>query len=212
MNSRTIKLNEPDRTRGLPVMQALAVRASVNDWSAEELSLQDLSDLLWAAFGFNRPDLGKRTAPSALNSQDIDLYVFRRDAVYLYDAQSHTLKEVVSGDYRSLFFPPLSSIPGAAGKLPISSPQPPGEQTMPPVIILLVSDLSRFPFGDDNFRTEVSLIDTGLVSENISIFCAAVGLGTRPRGNMEREKIRVLLRLKETQFPRLNHPVGYKKS
>jgi len=75
-NPKTIKLNEPNKKRGLPVMEALAVRASASQWSTQDLSAQDLSDLLWAANGINRPDNGKKTAPSAMNAQDVDIYVF----------------------------------------------------------------------------------------------------------------------------------------
>lgn len=82
---KTIKLNEPNKTRGLSVMEALSVRASVRDWSDRDLSLQDLSDLLWAANGINRPDSRKRTASSAMNAQDVDIYVFLKEGVYLYD-------------------------------------------------------------------------------------------------------------------------------
>ena len=196
---KVIKLPEPNKKRGLPVMEALSVRASVTEWSDKDLSIQDLSDLLWAANGINRPDIGKRTAPSAQNAQDVDIYVFMKDGVYLYDAKMHSLVQVVEGDHRSLFFPPRPQ-------------QPPSEQmTMPPVVLLLVTDISRFRFGPEELKREWGAIDVGIVSQNISIFCAAVGLGTRPRATMDREKIRALLKLKETQFPLLNHPVGHKK-
>lgn len=196
---KIIKLPEPNKKRGLPVMEALAVRASVTEWSDKDLSIQDLSDLLWAANGINRPEIGKRTAPSAQNAQDVDIYVFMKDGVYLYDAKTHSLVQVVQGDHRLLFFPPRPQ-------------QPPSEQmTMPPIVLLLVTDISRFRFGPEELKREWGAIDVGIVSQNISIFCAAVGLGTRPRASMDREKIRALLKLKETQFPLLNHPVGHKK-
>ena len=71
---KKIQLNNPDKNRGSSVMKALSDRRSDREYANKELSLQDLSDLLWAANGINRPD-GKRTAPSALNKQDIDIYV-----------------------------------------------------------------------------------------------------------------------------------------
>jgi len=196
---KVIKLPEPNKKRGLPVMEALAVRASVTEWSDKDLSIQDLSDLLWAANGINRPEIGKRTAPSAQNAQDVDIYVFMKDGAYLYDAKTHSLVQVVEGDHRMLFFPPRPQ-----------QPQP-EQMTMPPVVLLLVTDISRFRFGSEELKREWGAIDVGIVSQNISIFCAAVGLGTRPRASMDREKISALLKLKETQFPLLNHPVGHKK-
>ena len=75
---KAIKLSSPDKNRGSSVMKALSDRHSDREYAAKELSLQDLSDLLWAANGINRPD-GKRTAPSALNKQDIDIYVIMKE-------------------------------------------------------------------------------------------------------------------------------------
>lgn len=215
---KTIKLNEPDKERGLTVMEALAVRASATEWSTQDLSAQDLSDLLWAANGINRPDSGKKTAPSAMNAQDVDIYVFMKDGVYLYEAKSHSLVEVVAGDQRSLFFqprPPRPAGPGQPGQQPptppAGAPGPQQQMTMAPVVLLLVSDISRFRGGSDEMKKEWAALDTGIVSQNISIFCAGVGLNTRPRSGMDRDKIRELLKLKETQLPLLNHPVSYKK-
>ncbi len=228
---KTIKLNEPDKERGLPVMKALAVRASATEWTTQDLSAQDLSDLLWAANGINRPEIGKRTAPSAMNAQDVDIYVFMKDGVYLYEAKSHSLVEVVAGDQRSLFFQPRPPRPAGAGQPgqpgqqppkpveraqqpptpPAGAPGPQPQMTMAPVVLLLVSDISRFRGGSDEMKKEWAALDTGIVSQNISIFCAGVGLNTRPRSGMDRDKIRELLKLKETQLPLLNHPVSYKK-
>src|SRR3972149_899572 len=79
---KTIKLNQPDKIRGLPFMETLSVKASANEWSDKELSLQDLSDLLWAANGLNRPEEKKTTASSAQNAHDVDIYVFMKEGVY----------------------------------------------------------------------------------------------------------------------------------
>ena len=91
----TIKLSEPSNKGGLPMMEALWLRASVRAWSERELSTQDLSDLLWAANGINPPDK-RRTAASAMNAQDVDIYAFTKAGVYLYDAANHALTLVVS--------------------------------------------------------------------------------------------------------------------
>lgn len=218
----TVKLLPPNQTGGLPLMQALAMRSSVTEWSDKELPLQTLSDLLWAANGINRAEIGKRTAPSAQNAQDVDIYVFTSQGVFLYDAKEHSLKPIVEGDHRMLFFP--STSPG--GSPPPQSPTntlsekeiPPinlpgiiSPKPMPPVILLLVSDISRFRSGTKEQRLEWAAIDTGTVSQNISLFCTSAGLGTRPRSTMDREKLKNLLQLKDTQYPLLNHPVGYKK-
>jgi hypothetical protein len=91
--SRTIKLNEPNKQRGLPFMEALSVKPSAQEWSDRELSLQDLSDLLWAANGKNRPDTKKYTASSAQNANDVDLYLFMKDGVCIHDADHHALNQ-----------------------------------------------------------------------------------------------------------------------
>jgi len=182
-----IKLNAPDKERGLPVMKALAVRASVREWSDQKLSLQDLSDLLWAADGVNRPDEGKRTASSAMNAQDIDIYVFMVEGVYLYDAFNQVLKPVCTGDHRAL--------PG---------------MTDAPVNLVLISDISRFRRGEDSLKLTWAAMDAGIVSQNISVFCAATELVTRPRASFPGlEKIREMLKLSDSQHVMLNHPVGY---
>lgn len=184
-----VKLNAPDTERGLAMMQALSVRASVREWSDQKLSLRDLSDLCWAANGVNRPDEGKRTASSAMNAQDIDVYVFTEEGVYLYDAFNQVLNPVCPGDQRAL--------PG---------------MTAAPVNLVLISDISRFRMGEDSLKLTWAAMDAGIVSQNISLFCAATELVTRPRASFPGlEKMKETLKLKDSQHVMLNHPVGYPK-
>ena len=193
----TIKLLAPNTERGLPVMKALSVRASAREWSDRKLELQDVSDLLWAANGINRPDK-KRTASSAINAQDVDIYVFVKVGAYLYDAAAHALVPVLAGDHMAEI---MMTRPGAPG----------GPQSQPPIQIVLVSDISRFRMGETAQKLEWAALDTGIVSQNIALFCAATGLGTRPRASLAKDKIKELLKLSDTQYPMLNHPVGYTK-
>ncbi|MDR0543963.1 MAG: SagB/ThcOx family dehydrogenase [Odoribacteraceae bacterium] len=187
---KEIKLNAPDKNRGTAVMTALANRASVRAMDSRPLSHQDLSDLLWAAYGVNRPD-GRRTAPTAKNDQDIDLYVALPAGAYLYDAPNNLLKPVVSGDIRPLL---------AAGQEFVKSA---------PVVLLIVSDYSRFRMNDPDLSRLWGAMDGGIVSQNINIFCAAVGLATVPRAYMDQPKLKEILHLSATQLPILNNPVGY---
>lgn len=185
----TIILLKPDKERGFSVMKALDIRASVREWSSQKLNLQDLSDLLWAAFGINRPVEGKRTASSSMNSQDIDIYAFLEEGIYLYNAQKHTLDPFVAGDY--------SDLPG---------------KTDAPLNLVLISDISRFREGTESMKIGWANIGCGIVSQNISLFCAATGIKTRPRASCPgADKIRELIKLKDTQHILLNHPVGYMK-
>jgi nitroreductase len=124
-----------------------------------------------------------------MNAQDIDIYVFMDDGIYLYDAPKHVLNQVVAGDYRVL--------PG---------------KTDAPVNLVLITDISKFRAGNDSLKIGWGNIDAGIVSQNISLFCSATGLKTRPRASFPgAEKIRELLKLKGSQYILLNHPVGYKK-
>jgi len=201
---KPIKLNAPDKKRGLPVMEALSVKASAKALSDREVSVQDLSDLLWAANGVNRPEEKKFTASSAMNAHDVDLYVFLKDGVYVYDAFEHVLNPVVKGDYRTQV---VMTPPKPANSTEPARPAP----FTGPVEIILISDGSRFKRGTPEQKTEWGALDTGIVSQNISLFCAATGLKTHPRASMDKTKITSLLKLKETQHIFLEHPIGYEK-
>ena len=221
-----IKLSPPDLKRGLPFMETLAVRASAREYSDKDLSLRDLSDLLWAADGMSRPAENKSTAPSAINAHDIRIYVFMKDGAYLYDSPKHELLPVLAGDHRSAVMmarpprpAPAAPPPGApaAGATPPAPPAagapppPPSPPSNPPVQIILVSDGDRFTRGDPERKFEWGALDAGIVSQNISLFCAATGLKTVPKASMDKARIRELLKLTEAQVIFLNHPVGYAK-
>ncbi|MBQ4279733.1 MAG: SagB/ThcOx family dehydrogenase [Rikenellaceae bacterium] len=171
---KAIELNEPSLDRGKPVMQALSERRSTREFADRMLSLQDLSDLVWAANGINRPESGKRTAPSAMNRQDVKVYVCTRDGSYLYDPAAAILEPLTAGDVR----------PDGA-----------------PVCIVLVTDEGE----------TWSALDAGIVSQNISLFCAGAGLATYPRASMDRDALRQALQLSAKQELMLCHPVGYFK-
>jgi SagB-type dehydrogenase family enzyme len=172
-------------------MQDLAKRASATVFTGEKLKLQDLSDLLWAANGINRPELKKRTAPSAMNAQDIDIYVFMAEGVYLYNAAANLLDPVVAGDQRLLVAGRQAEVANAS------------------VFLVMVSDISRFPGSDEAMKLSLAAMDAGLVSQNISLFCAGTGLSTRPRATMDNVKIKEILKLKDSQHLMLNNPVSY---
>jgi len=190
---KPIVLNQPDLKRGLPVMEALSQRASTSEYNSTKLSLQDLSDLLWAANGVNRKEINKRTAPSAMNAQDIDIYVFTADGVYFYDAPGNVLSPIATGDQRILVADRQIDVAKAA------------------VILVLASDISKFKMEDDAVKLNLAAMDAGMVSQNISVFCSGVGLCTRPRATMNLEKLRTVLHLKDSQHLILNNPVSYNK-
>ena len=172
------------------IMKALADRRSEREFADKKLSLQDLSDLLWAANGVNRPD-GKRTAASALNKQDISIYAIMEEGSYLYDAKTHQLTPVASGDFRPLIG---------------------GQQTFvnkAPLCLLMVSDISLFGGGE---RAKITAaLDAGIVSQNIMLFCSGCGLSTVPRASMDVAGLKKALKLTDNQLPLINNPVGYPK-
>lgn len=191
---KVVKLNKPnlDRTT-LTVMQSYSHRQSTREFSTQELSLQDLSDLLWVANGINRADSGKRTAASAMNRQEVDIYVIMASGAYLYDAAAHQLNLVAEADLRGAVAGRQTSVKDA------------------PVCLLLVSDNAQFQGRGGEFDLVMRGVDVGIVSQNISLFCAAAHLATVPRGSMEADDLKKALNLGDGQQPMLNHPVGYFK-
>lgn len=190
---KVIRLPKPNLNRNSEVMEAFANRHSTREYAAKALTLTDLSDLLWAANGINRPEEGKRTAPSAMNKQDVDVYVVLPEATYLYDAKAHQLNLVAEGDHRG-------AVEG--GQAFVKSA---------PVSLLLVSDLSRLGDAKNTHTQLMGAVDAGIVSQNISIFCSAAKLATVPRASMDTAKLKSVLKLTDTQLPLMNHPVGYHK-
>jgi SagB-type dehydrogenase family enzyme len=191
--STPIVLNQPDLAKGLNVMKAFAQRSSQSTFDTTSLKLQDLSDLLWAADGVNRADIGKRTAPSAMNSQDVDVYVSMKTGMYLYDAKKHQLDLVTPGDHRLLVAGRQQNFATA------------------PVFCILVSDISRFKSGTDSLKLQWAALDAGIISQNISLFCAGTGLATHTRTTMDVQKLKEVMKLKDSQYLMLNNLVAYKK-
>jgi len=157
-----------------------------------------------------------------MNAQDVDIYVFTKEGVYLYDAGQHALAPIAAGDFRNQIGMRPGGQPRPAGQKPENQPAPKSgapsgppparpPQSPAPVELVLVSDASRFGGGTPELRAEWGAIDVGIVSQNIALFCASSGLVTRPRASVNKEKLPGLLRLKPGQRPVLNHPVGYPK-
>ncbi len=186
-----IKLPEVTRIKGKNIMEAFACRASVREFDSKELDLQEVADLLWAANGINRPAEGKRTAPTAMNSQDIDVYLINSKGAYHYDAKEHALVLVNSGDYRAVVAGTQQAFAKAS------------------LFLVMVSDLSRFQRGEESQKLTWAAMDAAIVSQNINLYCAGVGLKTRPRVYMDTDKLREVLRLTATQIPMMNNPVSF---
>ena len=188
-----ITLKEADMTLPTTLMQAMSNRKSDREFADKQLSLEELSSLLWAANGVNREN-GKRTAPSAVNAQDIDVYVCMASGAYLYDAKKNQLQRITTDDIRS----------AVAGN----------QQVMAPVFLVMIADLSRYPerISSDRARCELMAnVDAGYVSGNIGLYCAAANLVTVPRATMDKVALKKALKLTDSQLPIINNPVGYAK-
>ena len=187
---KPVALPTPQTSGGKPLMQVLKERKSVRDFGGEPLARQTISNLLWAAWGVNRED-GRRTAPSASNRQEIDVYVVMADGAYLYDAQANALKPVAPGDLRK-FAGTQAYVAGA------------------PLNLVYVADTAKLG-GDDAARLATANADTGFIAQNVYLFCASEGLGTVVRGSVNRDDLGKALNLRATQRITLAQSVGYAK-
>ena len=188
-----IQLVSPSKTGGMPIMETLWNRHSDREFSNKNLSEQDLSDLLFAASGINRPADGKITSPTALNTQEIDVYLFSKEGVFKYIPQGHMLHKVSDGDHRQL----LAGTPQFSQDFVLEAP----------VTVANPQKFDRMP----EMAQMMAITDAGIMSENICMFCAGRGLAVVPRATMNREAISSLLGLPNEAILVLNLPVGYPK-
>ena len=188
VQAQDIELPAPHKTGGLPLMEALAKRSTSRSFDARDLTPQQLSDLLWAGFGINRPD-GKRTAPSAHNKQELELYVLLSQGAYLYAPAKNTLLQSSTEDLRSL-----------------------GAKTDAAVCVLFVADLSKRQEKPEAAK-EWATVDSGFIGENIYLYCASEGLATGYRaGGFDSAALKTKLKLKPEQEIVAAQPIGFPKS
>lgn len=189
---KEISLVKPNTAGGIPLMNALARRQSSRSFSSRKLPDQVLSNLLWAASGINRPDSKKRTAPTAMNNQEIAIYVALEEGLYCYDAKRHVLELAVDKDLRS-----LTGRQGFVNKAAVN--------------LVYVADLSKTA----GFNREDKLIyagaDTGFIGENVYLYCASEGLSVVIRGWIDKDGLAKAMNLKSDQMIILSQTVGYAK-
>jgi SagB-type dehydrogenase family enzyme len=188
---KPIQLSKP-QTSGNPLMQLLAKRSSSREFSSEPLPANILSNMLWAASGINRPESGKRTAPSASNRQEIDIYVATAAGLYLYDAKSDLLKPVVPDDIRGMT--------GTQAYVKEAA-----------VNLIYVADYSKISSQSDEAKNMYAATDTGFISENVYLYCASEGLSTVVRASINRPALAKVMGLRQDQRIILAQSVGYPK-
>lgn len=187
-----MELPKPQTEGGRPLMETLKKRASSRDFRPEKLSPQVLSNLLWAAFGVNRPESGGRTAPSAHNWQEIDVYVATAEGLYLFDAKTHGLKVVFSEDIRA-----KAGLQSFVAEAPLN--------------LVYVADLRKMHGASEADKDFYSAADAGFISQNVYLFCASEGLATVVRGSIDRQTLAQAMRLHPKQRIILAQSVGYPK-
>ncbi len=189
---KPIKLPNPQIDSAKPLMRILKDRSSSRSFSPEKLPAQVLSNLLWAAFGINRPDTGKRTAPSAVNWQEIDIYVATSEGLFLYNAKTQTLEPVISADIRP-----------ATGRQEFVKEAP--------VNLIYVADYSRMGTAPKEDKELYSAADTGFISQNVYLYCASERMATVVRGSIDRQALTRTMKLRPNQKIILAQSVGYPK-
>ncbi|MBN1304930.1 MAG: nitroreductase family protein [Anaerolineales bacterium] len=196
MKENILILPEPQKDLDFPLMKALEKRRSTRKWEHTPVSDQDVSNLLWAACGVTKSKYGnvkcKRTAPSACNSQEIRVYVLMEKGVFLYNEENHELIETGVKDIREYI----------------------GTQKMmksAPMGLVFVADLSRMTspvLRNKKAQRFSAWVDTGYISQNVYLYCAASGLGTVVLSLVDREKLHRLMQLKEHEKIVLTQVVG----
>ena len=190
-----IQLPVARRSGGMPLLDALSARRTTRSFK-KDAPIPDavLGELLWATWGYNRED--KRTAPTAVNAQELDVYVLRADGAWRYDARKHALVQVVDTDIRSATVMEKIAQPFVLDA---------------PVTLVYVCDTTRGPRGADGkgIIGKWAGTDTGFLAQNANLYCAAAGLGTVIRGSFAPEVLAKALQLNENQFVTLCQCVGW---
>lgn len=190
--SGTTALPQPARKGGMPLMEALNQRCSTREFAEQPIPDQVLSNLLWAAWGINREQSDKHTAPSSNNKQEIDLYVVKANGVFRYIPIGHLLEKISDEDLRSAC----------------------GDQAFvatAPLNLIYVADLSRTDQKDFSVEPTASYANSGFIAQNVYLFCASEGLGTVVRGWVNKEVLHARLKLKPSQKIILAQTAGYPK-
>ncbi len=194
LKAQDIALPAPSRKGGKPLMEALDARGSAREFSERDLTNQQLSDILWAAWGINREADGKRTAPSSHNRQEMDVYVTLKSGLYIYDAAGNTLKQLHDRDIRALT----------------------GTQDFPataPVNLIYVADLTKRGLKEGQQVTDTdqlsSWANTGFMAQNVYLWCASEGMSCVIRAMVPRNTLAPEMGLRPLQVIILAQTVGF---
>jgi SagB-type dehydrogenase family enzyme len=188
-----IALPRPSVPGGKTLEAALMARQTRRDFDPRPLSPEALSGLLWAAWGVNRPELGKRTAPSAQNRQEISVYAATAEGLFLSDAKANRLERKSESDLRA-----------ATGRQPFVA--------QAPVNLVYVADMTKAAGASPEDRLEMAAVDTGCICQNVYLYCAAMDLATVARASFDRAALSKAMGLAEGQRIIMTQTVGYPKA
>lgn len=189
----SIALPAPRLPRGVSLAEALERRASAREFADRALDLPTLAGLLWSACGVNRPQNGHRTAPSARNWQEIDVYVVTAEGIHVYDAARQALRPIDPGDHRA-----ATGLQDYVARAPVN--------------LVLVADYARMADASNESRNLYAAMDAAFVAQNVYLYCAAAGLACVVRGLVDREALARVLRLAPAQRVIAAQSVGYPPS
>lgn len=186
-----IQLPKPALDKGKSLMQCLQFRKTTRNFTTEKLSNQQISNILWAANGLNRPEENRYTAPTAMNMQELRLYIAKEDGLYFYNPIDNSLEKLFNDDIR-----PETGTQVFVGKADFE--------------LIIVADIAKM---DKVTNTEKYQFyagrDAGYISQNIYLICASEGVGTVARGSFDNDKIVKLMKLDKNKFITLVHTIGY---
>jgi SagB-type dehydrogenase family enzyme len=188
-----ILLPQPQKSGGMPLMDALSNRCSSRSFSTKELSLQTISNLLWAACGVNRPKNGLRTAPSAVNWQEIEIYISLKNGVFLYNPTENILEPYMDSDIREF-----------TGRQPFVSSAP--------LCLVYVVDFNRILDRTDEMKHWYSAADSAFIAQNVYLFCASENLANVVIGAVDKSELKRIMKLPEQKYVTLCHCIGYQNS
>lgn len=188
-----MELPPPRTAGGKPLIEALTLRRSIREYADRPLPLQVLSDLLWAAFGINRPGSGDRTAPYWRHIMVIDVYLAMAEGVWFYDPKRHALQQHSPADIRA-----QTGMQDFVATAPLN--------------LIYVAHGERMLDVSPEDRRLYASVDSGFIGQNVYLFCASEGLATVFRGAVDTKKLAAAMKLDEAQFVTFSQTVGYPKS
>ena len=190
VSAQNISLPEPRKTGGKPLMEALNDRQSSRSFSDRELDLQTLSNLLWAAWGINRPEDKKRTAPTSRNFQEMEVFISLPSGLYLYDAMDNRLVKIHDRDIRA-----NTGLQDFVAKAPLN------------LIYVANQEKVQDPHGERQLKA--SHTNSGFMAQNVYLFCASEGLVSVVRAWFDEDDLHQAMGLGENMKIILAQTVGY---